>query len=87
LNFLWLITIMNIFRKRIRGDIFAPVRFFTPFPHRLLGICGSAPVYLSPAFKSSTVKKMPHILFRSCSYSPRCPTSSDSLGGNEGRLG
>jgi hypothetical protein len=50
-------------KDRIRGDVVAPVRFFTPFPYRLLDICGSALVYLSSAFEVSTLKKVPHILF------------------------
>lgn len=52
---------MGTFKERIRKDVFAPVRFFTPFPHRLLGVCGSAHVYLHSASVVSTVKKVPHI--------------------------
>jgi hypothetical protein len=46
---------MSTFRDRIRGDVFAPVRFYTPFPHRLLGICGSAHVYFYAASEVSTL--------------------------------
>ena len=52
---------MSTFRDRIRGNVFAPVRFLSPFPHHLLGVCGSAHIDLYSASKASTVTKVPHI--------------------------
>jgi hypothetical protein len=52
---------MSAFNDRIRGDVFAPVRFLTPFPHYRLGVCGSAHVYLYSSSMASTEKKVRHI--------------------------
>ena len=47
---------MSPYSDRIREDVFAPAQFLTPFPHHLLGICGSARVYNYHACVASTLK-------------------------------
>jgi len=53
---------MSTFKDRIRGDVFAPVRFLTPFHHHFLGVCGSAHAYSYYAHEAST-RSATHLYF------------------------
>jgi len=74
---------MSTFWDRIRGDVFAPVRFYTPFPHHLLGAAELRTFikFLTKmllSFCSSVRLNLP------CSHSPRarlCRVPSSAIRG------